>query len=142
MLSFNFRFIFSFALVLFFTQSAFARQNPNFDCKGLANPSEPKQQKLIKKCIESDNQTVYLNRQYLQKFSKISHFWSPKQKEIAKRKTFMKLNNNFNHCLKTARNSQKNNLVSVPEVCICWQDLYKKHINFMENDFSVKNLKN
>ena len=49
MLSFNFRFIFSFALVLFFTQSAFARPNPNFDCKGLANPSEPKQQKLIKK---------------------------------------------------------------------------------------------
>ena len=83
-----------------------------------------------------------MNRQYLQKFSKVSHFWSPKQKEIAKRKTFMKLNNNFNHCLKTARNSQKNNLVSVPEVCICWQDLYKKHINFMENDFSVKNLKN
>lgn len=136
MFSFNFRFIFIFVLALFFTQSAFARQNHNFDCKGFANPTEPKQQKLIKKCIESDNQTVYLNKQYLQKFSKVSQFWSEQQKEIAKKKTFMKLNNNFNNCLKNLKNQQ--NLVSVDDVRICWQNSYKKHIQFMENDFNVQ----
>lgn len=141
MFSFNFRFSFSFiffisALLLFFTQSTFARQNNNFDCQGLTNSANSKHRKQIKKCIENDSQTIYLNKQYLQKFSKVSQFWSQEQKEIAKKQTFMKLNNNFNNCLKNLKNQQ--NLVSVADVRICWQNSYKKHIQFMENDFNIK----
>ncbi len=125
-----------FCALIFLTISQIANSQ-NFDCNGLADATNAKQQKQIKKCIEKHPQTNYLNREYLKKFSKLTQFWSPNQKAIAKRRTFMKLNKNFNECLKFSVNEAKSNMVKIPEICACWQKNYQKHIQFLEQDFNI-----